>query len=366
MKEHTKILLATDFAEGSNDSARVAMHLAVLLGEEVDIMHVLPESGLFAPVIADIKEKTKARLAGLKERFEAEGIKSVSVRIATGEAFEEITDYAEAMEMSLVVIAGGRPGSSGKPKLGGTAEKVVRHCKRPVWVVRPGDPARISNILCPVDLSEHSARALRNAIRLAGKLNTPLHVIHVVRSLSSIHPAIEGVLADGGLEEFHYKDRKRAFKELLKTFDFGDISWRQSILRGDAGKSIIDQANQDRSQLIVMGSEGRTGIARLLMGSVAAKVARAFPCSVLMVKDVDVTREKHWKELDQAFSLNARGQALLAENRLEDAIQKFESSLSHNRLSLDAWHGLADAHDQAGEPEKAERCRETARKMTKS
>jgi nucleotide-binding universal stress UspA family protein len=342
------------------------MHLAVLLEGRLDILHVMPKSELFAPVIGDIKEKTKERLEGLKERFETEGIKSVSVRIATGEAFEEITGLAEAMEMSLVVIASGRPGSGGKPRLGATAEKVIRHCKRPVWVVRPGDSARIVKILCPVDMSDHSARALRNAIRLAHKLHGSLHVVHVVRSLSSIHPYIEGVLADGGLEEMHYKERKRAFKELLKTFDFGDIEWRQSVLRGDAGKEIVKQAAQDRSQLIVMGSEGRTGISRWLMGSVAAKVARALPCSLLMVKEVDAIKAKHKADLEKVLSCYERGQELLGNGRPEDAIEQFKTCLTHNELFVGVWLGLANAHDEIGDSEAADRYREIARKMSTS
>ena len=58
--------------------------------------------------------------------------------------------------------------------------------------------------------------------------------------------------------------------------------------------------------------------------------------------------------------------SLLDENRPEEAIQVFESSLSHNKLAADVWQGLADVHDQLGHSREAERCREAASKMKHS
>lgn len=362
MKLVKRILLATDFAKGSDDAAATAIHLASRLGGEVVLMHVLPKQGVFAPIVDELKQQAEERLAALKERFEAEQVTRVSTRIVSGDAYEEIVYHAEVMDVSLVVVGGSRFDDRERPRLGTTAERVIRHCRKPVWVVRPGSRAELRRILCPVDMSEHSARALRSAIQLASRLETPLDVLHVVRPLSSFVPHGRD-LVDRSLDDEYFDERAGAFEEFLRGFDFDEVRWTSLLERGEPAPRIAALARQERTDLVIMGSVGRTGLSRFLMGSVATKVAREIPCSVLTVKDVDAFHTELQPEIDDIWKRYEQGQRELREGRAQEAVEQFEICISRSRLFVRAWDGLADAYETLGVTEAATRSRETATRV---
>ena len=144
------------------------------------------------------------------------------------------------------------------------------------------------HILCPVDGSPASRLGLQHAIGLAKALDARIRLIHVVDELSVIPPAevypageitdLIAVLKEGGeklLEEtlaLASKQGTRAEKALIESFG------------GPVSRIIVDDAKKWGADLIAMGTHGRRGLNRLLLGSDAERVLREAPVPVLLVR----------------------------------------------------------------------------------
>ncbi len=133
----------------------------------------------------------------------------------------------------------------------------------------------IRKILYPTDFSSYSNQAYFHAVALAENHGASLTILYVYSPTSAI-PDIRGR---------READRQywREQLEQIRPVDTA-ISVRHVLRDGDAASEIIRFAAEEGSDLIVMGTHGRTGIERLLLGSVAEKVMREAPCSVLVVK----------------------------------------------------------------------------------
>jgi nucleotide-binding universal stress UspA family protein len=144
---------------------------------------------------------------------------------------------------------------------------------------------QIQRILCPTDFSEYSTVALEHAVALRGSLGASLEALHVlpfalVPGGDFAYPWPASGTA--GPEMLVQSERElRAFVERVAGPDSGI---ERRILEGDAAREIAAEAERLGAGLIVMGTHGRSGFDRLLLGSVAEKVLRRAPCPVLTVR----------------------------------------------------------------------------------
>jgi nucleotide-binding universal stress UspA family protein len=133
-------------------------------------------------------------------------------------------------------------------------------------------------VVVPIDFSEHSFSALDTAVQLvAGPEN--LHVIHVLPRMESTEPGYIWGLIDDEARRKHATD---ALVERLAQHDV--VGANIVIAIGDPGREIPDFAESLHADLIVLPSHGRTGISRLLIGSVAERVVRRAHCPVLVLR----------------------------------------------------------------------------------
>lgn len=135
-------------------------------------------------------------------------------------------------------------------------------------------------ILVPTDFSENAARALDYAVALAAKLDAKVHV------LNAVTPLIVGssVYADSVLPSVLEGNREALEKLVADRKD--KASFGAPILEiGDARDVIDKAATSIAADLIVMGTRGRRGVSRMLLGSVAESVVRTAPCPVLLVRN---------------------------------------------------------------------------------
>ena len=126
---------------------------------------------------------------------------------------------------------------------------------------------RIRKILYPTDFSSYSNQAYFHAVALAENHGAQLTILYVYNEA-------------GGEEEQTYWQKQL---EQIRPVD-PNIPVEHVFLRGDPASQIVRYARESGADLIVMGTHGRTGLERLLMGSVAEKVMREAACSVLVVK----------------------------------------------------------------------------------
>jgi nucleotide-binding universal stress UspA family protein len=135
----------------------------------------------------------------------------------------------------------------------------------------------ITRILVPTDFSRPSEQALAYARSLAQRFGASLHLLHVVN-----RPLLaEGLAAEAFIDES--SDMVEVAQQRLRKQAPDAAS--ANVVFGYAAKSIVQHASQLGVDLIVMGSHGRTGIAHILLGSVAEAVVRTAPCPVLTVRD---------------------------------------------------------------------------------
>jgi nucleotide-binding universal stress UspA family protein len=140
--------------------------------------------------------------------------------------------------------------------------------------------ARFKQYLVPIDFSKGSEAALDHALSLARDDRAGLILLHVIPG-SLVYPT-EGTTFDlSGLLE---RDAHENFRRLARRKKLKPSDCRFVVARGtDFAEAIVREAKKLRTAMIVMGSHGRTGLQRLLLGSVAERTLRYADCPVLIV-----------------------------------------------------------------------------------
>jgi nucleotide-binding universal stress UspA family protein len=133
-------------------------------------------------------------------------------------------------------------------------------------------------VVVPVDFSDDSLAAVRTAREMVAA-PSDLRVLHVLPDLTPLEPsdAWHSLDDSGRIEQSRHTLRERLAKE-------HKVELPVEILVGDAGHSIANYAADVHADLIVMPSHGRTGLARMLIGSVAERVVRLAHCPVLVLR----------------------------------------------------------------------------------
>lgn len=141
--------------------------------------------------------------------------------------------------------------------------------------------------LVPVDFSKTSERALDHAIKLARENNGKLLLLHVIPTSALMMTGHEAAMGQMIVEyeKVISEDAEKKMKGLVSRKKLKPGECRTAILkRGDPAMTIASQAKKSRASMIVMGSHGRTGFKRLVLGSVAERTLRYASCPVLIVK----------------------------------------------------------------------------------
>jgi nucleotide-binding universal stress UspA family protein len=139
----------------------------------------------------------------------------------------------------------------------------------------------IHTILHPTDFSERSEYAFRLACSLARDHDAKLVLVHIVPTPQMVAYGEMPLLAPQQAEGF-MENLKERMSEVRAT-EVG-IVFEEQLIEGEPATEIIRLARELPADLVVMGTHGRTGLGRLLMGSVAEQVMRKAPCPVLTVK----------------------------------------------------------------------------------
>jgi nucleotide-binding universal stress UspA family protein len=286
----TKILCPIDFSAGSQQAAKVATRLARDTGAELVLLHAwhipgaaYPIESVFPPSAArDLAAESRRALDDAVAECVAAGAMHATSALVSGVPWVEIVRQLEKQAYDLCVI--GTHGRSGLARvlLGSVAGNVVRHAPCSVLAVRPdGGETSFRHVLVPTDFSTSAEYALELAATLvepAGAL-TLLHVIELPVAYSGELPTAE--LARD-------LDR-RAADALAKDIARSQAATRATVHArsqiGYPGAQTLRVLEDDRTiDLVVMGSHGRTGIARALLGSVAEKIVRHARCPVLVAR----------------------------------------------------------------------------------
>jgi nucleotide-binding universal stress UspA family protein len=283
-----KILVPVDFSAPAEMALQSALAFAARFGGSVTLLHVIDtgrvvgELNEFGIGLTEIPRRAQERLALLASRSGDPALFG-TVEVRNGRPSRKIAEVSRELGMNLIVISTHGYTGLDYVLLGGTAERVLREARCPVLVVRRGDPRppAPTKILVPVDFSAASLEGLRFGLSLAHAFDAKVTVLHVVeppgpmaRLESDVH-TYERKLRGGAklhLDELHL--------EVGQPRD----GFETAAATGAAYHEIVETARRDAFDLIVMASIGRSGLPDLLLGSVAERVVRHAPCSVLVVR----------------------------------------------------------------------------------
>ncbi len=310
-----KILIAVDESSCSERAGRIGLAFAKKLNAQVVVTHVLkvPPAywGLAAPA-----ETMKRRAEEILEPWAVLG-QQMQLNLRTepmhaDDIAEGIVYLANRSNCDLIMIGThGREGL-GRMLLGSVAERVSRLAKMPVMLVRGNGQVEAStglfeHILAPVDGSETGRPAFELADQLAGQLGAELQILHVVPP-----PPTPMVGPYGGdMTAFNWQDTLEAMEEQggaiveharkLATTPRVKTAMLKAQTRREADV-IVDYARDNRTDLIVMGTHGRTGLERLLLGSVAEGVAHRAPVPLLLIRPIQTALESDKVEPEKAHA----------------------------------------------------------------
>lgn len=287
-----KILCPVDFSLGSQQALLPAIRLANESAAELVLAHVwyvpplvyADEPPFPADTLQAMIDDQRHGLAAAAAEASRLGARRVTTKLLTGVPWAQLVELLHDDAAFGLVVMGthGRTGLD-RVMMGSVTEQVVRHAPCPVLTVPArGQASAFRHVLCPIDFSENSRRAVALAGELAaagGAGITLLHSIELPVSYSG-EPRVEGFA--------EALDRQAA--RLLEDWA-RDLRARVSVpvttrsRIGSPGAQILAVLDDDPTlDLVVMGSHGRTGLRRVLLGSVAEKVVRHARCPVAVAR----------------------------------------------------------------------------------
>jgi nucleotide-binding universal stress UspA family protein len=284
-----KILLSTDGSEFSEGAVREAISLAKKCGSELTALTVFDTNDEFETIAPQLAERKAAAarqtLDAVQTRAKREGV-ACNVIVHSGEeVYGFIVDEAVKNRCGMIVM--GRRGRTGLNRLvmGSVTARVIGHAPCNVLVVPRAATVQFRSIVVATDGSRHSASAVDEAVGLAKRNGSALTVVSVVPSEIATSADVDftmnqnELIAEREMREAE-KNAKTAKEAALKA----GVAAKAFILSGKPADAIIETAKDAQADLIVVGSHGRTGLEKLLMGSVAERVIVLSSCPVLVVK----------------------------------------------------------------------------------
>lgn len=286
------ILVGTSLSPESDAVVRAAAAVADAVGAGLHIAHFLPSpelpprigEALPAPLLPGVEERERDAVEGLLAQVERTGIgeRICGTTVTDGVAHRLLSRMAESLDASLVVVGARESGGAVSRLLGSTAERVVRSGAAPVLVVR-GELPMPPSALVTVDLSPGSVAAFGAGLRwLARVAATEVTALFVVSPFQ----------ARVGSEEVDYETAVGAARSELARLceERGGALPRPAepvVRRGVPRVLILEEASRRGSDLVLVGSHGRSGYQRFLLGSVSEEVVRHAETSVLVLPAVD-------------------------------------------------------------------------------
>lgn len=276
MRGFDNLILAADGSEFSEGAVREAIKLASQCEAKLTALTVVefnPEFEALAPdAVEKMESEARAYIDSVKARAEKDGVACDALVRRSISPYEPIVDEAAKLKADAIVM--GRRGKTGIKRLlmGSVTARVIGHSPVNVLVVPRAVEIRFENILVATDGSSYSEAAARGAMgfaKCAGCKVIALSVAEDKGDKAAMESAEENV---NGVKVLADKEGV-AVETVVET--------------GRADEVIVDVAKKKGCDLIVVGSHGRTGLSRLLMGSVAERVVGHAECAVFVVKTAE-------------------------------------------------------------------------------
>lgn len=268
------LLICIDGSEESQAALAEALNLARDCGSRVyllQVIQIIPEFEAAAPdLMALVSEEVSRQLEAAKAKAAQAGVNLETRLRRSISIFSDILKEAEEINPDMIVM--GRHGLTGLARLllGSVTARVIGHSPFNVLVVPKGASIAFGRILVASDGSPGGQAAFAAALAMARSRQSKLFGVSVAQGEGEV----------GGAKEI--------IQQMLTGADQAGVAFQGSVSQGQPpDEGIVQAAGKNEVDLIVVGSHGRTGLKRLLMGSVTERVIGQAPCPVLVVKRVE-------------------------------------------------------------------------------
>ena len=276
-----QILVPTDFSENAQHALNYAVALAKQCSAKLHLLHipVIPTYLLmdlsYSPGPEAVTRILNESQDALDEQSQAVAGVEHFTAIREGTVHEVIRDYAKEHDVDLVIV--GTHGRTGVSKLmyGSVTERVIKTVHTPIVVVPPEGGVTPSSIVMSFDFSAPSKRAAEVARAIHGVFHGPLHLVHCYLDVWGEYTdrgAVVGEAAEKRREALHLGLEEMLHAEANELFSIDAQTIQTHLVTGDPAEGILRVADEVGATLICAGTTGKSGIERLLIGSVARRL----------------------------------------------------------------------------------------------
>lgn len=311
MLQIKKILYPTDFSAISRYALDHALFLAEQFNAELHMLHVItlhnddPYNVAYhfetpEEIHEHVITLAKSKMAELLEPYKDKPLHVLQIQRKESHPVPAILQYIEEQKIDLVVM--GTHGRTGLRHMlqGSVAEETVRLSSCPVLTLHEHPTQKpidaFNKLLIPIDFSESSKHALWTGVELARTYQAQLQLLHVIEppSMPEFYVPLIGVLSPETLKELEQRAHFVLEQMMLSHKQtYHDLPpYTIHVVQGRSNSEIVQFAQEQHSDLIVISTHGLTGIQRVLFGSVAEYVVRHATCPVFTMKSKPSTAPK--------------------------------------------------------------------------
>ena len=291
----SKVLCATDLSPHADEVMRQAAAVAGLYSAKLTVFHAMPHASASAPLFPHLGAADREGFVALERRVlealhhhVAEVIgrgTHVDVVLGSGSPHAAIVETAEKSGADLIVVGGEGPKGLARALLGAVAERVVRYAHAPVWVARAGGGT--GPVLIGTDFSAPAVAATQLGVDYAKRAGAKVMVVHGL-SIEKLLPA-PGPPVDQPAFPTWSMAEIQALREAARskcTAALQHLGVEGEVVVNDEapGRALPSLAAAASCRLICVGTSGHTGLARVLLGSVAEEIVRKAACPVLVTR----------------------------------------------------------------------------------
>lgn len=292
MKPLKSIVIGTSFGGESDRVVRAGLAMARAAGARAFLVHAaqlepqLAGREIGAGPLLELEQiaRGEEELRRQLERLGAGGPDLAGFKVEIGAPHRILVRTAEEIGADLIVVGATGSGPFAAELLGSTADRVLRKAPCPVLIVRGELPVPPRRVLAPVDLSTLSGDSFRCGLemlaQLAGSAGMQVRAVHALslldalafrqRTGTSVEQAAQHAAAH--LQRFVLENRSGV-----------PFPVESAVLPGEPRFEILREVEEHPVDLLILGTHGRGGMDRLVLGSVASTVSRKAPCSVLVI-----------------------------------------------------------------------------------
>jgi nucleotide-binding universal stress UspA family protein len=302
-----RALLAYDASAGAEEAASLTVAMPWPPESNIRVVAVIEPSATAVPTVplmpaglamspqidAQIAKELDGQIQGVVDRLRAVGIEAGG-DVLRGRAATALIDEAQRFGADLVIAGSRGHGTIASLALGSVSAELVDHAPCPVLVAR-GSATTTRRVLLAADGSPSASDAEGILAQWPIFAEATVRVVSVAEVVRPLHTglaptmyrqAIDAYAKDLQAAKSEHEDLARQATDRLgtagRTADF-------TVRVGDAAAEILEEASSWQADLVVLGSRGRTGISRLLLGSIARNVLQGSPSSVLIVRHTTAT-----------------------------------------------------------------------------